>query len=160
MSACDFIDESHVVTVLVALGGWFVVHRLTAWRDRVNHKRNIRTEFLIKAFQNLANAANRPPSPSYFRDMEAAMADIQLFGSKLQIQMVESFTNEFAERNQASLDPLLGSLREDLRKELGYEPVDANVKWFRPEGSPTVARQGAPGDGPHPSVSAPPARRR
>ena len=156
MSAYDFVNESHVVTVLVALGGWFVVHRLTAWRDRVNHKRKIRTEFLIKAFQNLANAANRPPSSSYFRDMEAAVADIQLFGSKSQIQLVESFTKEFSEKNFASLNPLLNSLREDLRKELGYEPVEANVRWFRPESSPTVAQQGAPGDGPRPAGSARP----
>jgi len=77
---------------LVALVGWFAVHRLTAWRDRVNHKRKISTDFLIKAFQNLANAANREPSPQYFRDMEAAIADIQLFGSTSQIKMIETFT--------------------------------------------------------------------
>jgi hypothetical protein len=29
---------------------------------------------------------------------------------------------------------LLKSLRRDLRKELGYEPVETNVRWFRPEG--------------------------
>jgi len=86
------VNASHIVTVLVALVGWFAVHRLTAWRDRVNHKRKISTDFLIKAFQNLANAANREPSPQYFRDMEAAIADIQLFGSTSQIKMIETFT--------------------------------------------------------------------
>jgi hypothetical protein len=158
MSECTLINVSHLVTVLVALGGWFVIHRLSAWRDRINHNRKIRTEFLIKAFQNLANAANRPPTSGsqYFRDMEAAVADIQLFGSKSQIQMVESFTREFDEKKEASLDPLLNSLRADLRKELGYEPVEANVKWFRPEGSPTVAQPRAPGDGPPPAGSARP----
>jgi hypothetical protein len=145
-----FIDPPLLVTVLVALGGWFAVHRLTAWRDRVNHNRKIRTEFLIKAFQNLANAANRPPSSGsqYFRDMEAAVADIQLFGSQTQIEMVESFTTEFANKGYASMDQLLNSLRGDLRKELGYESVGANVRWFRPEGSPPVAQPGTGGTRP------------
>ncbi len=152
----DIFNASHIVTVLVALVGWFAVHRLTAWRDRVNHKRKISTDFLIKAFQNLANAANREPSPQYFRDMEAAIADIQLFGSTSQIKMIETFTKEFAEKGQASMDPLLSSLRKDLRKELGYEAVEGNVRWFRPEGSPKVAQQGAPGDGLRPAGSARP----
>jgi hypothetical protein len=138
----DFFNASHIVTVLVALVGWFAVHRLTAWRDRVNHKHKISTDFLIKAFQNLANAANREPSPQYFCDMEAAIADIQLFGLTSQIKMIEAFTKEFAEKGQASMNPLLSSLRKDLRSELGYETAEGNVRWFRPEGSPKVAQQG------------------
>ena len=141
----SYINVSHLVTVLVALVGWFVVHGLNARRDRMNHNRQLRTDFLVKAFQKLANAANRHPSinSQYFRDMEAAVADIQLFGSRSQIQMVESFTKEFDQEQQASLDPLLNSLRENLRKELRYEPVEANVRWFRPEGSPTVSQPNA-----------------
>lgn len=152
----DEINVSHLVTALVALAGWFVVHRLSAWRDRVDHNRRIRTEFLIEAFQNLANSANRPPTPSsqYFRDMESAVADIQLFGSKSQIQMVDSFTKEFEEEKAASLNPLLSSLRSELRKELGYEQIEVNVRWFRPEGGPDVSPSPAPHTG------APPAARR
>jgi len=117
----EYINVSHLVTVGVALAGWFAVHRLTAWRDRVNYKREMQTDFLVKAFQGLANAAERQPTPGaqHFRDMESAVADIQLFGSKAQIALVEKFTRDFEETKQASLDPLLNSLREDLRKELG-----------------------------------------
>jgi hypothetical protein len=155
MSDPDVINVSHLITVLVALVGWFFVHRLTAWRDRVNHNRKVRTEFLVKAFQNLANAANRPPTPGaqHFRDMESAIADIQLFGSKPQIRMVDAFTKEFEEKKQASLDPLLSSLRADLRKELGYDPVTQNVRWFRPEGGAVAAQPGAPADAPRPAGS-------
>ena len=144
----DYIDIAHLVTVGVALSGWFTVHRLTAWRDRVNHKRKMQTDFLVKAFQGLSNAANRPPTPGapHFRDMESAVADIQLFGSKSQIELVERFTREFEETKQASLDPLLSSLRKDLRKELGYEPINTNVRWFRPEGGATAAQLGGQPD--------------
>jgi len=158
MTDCSVVNVSYLITVLVALVGWFAIHRLTAWRDSVNHNRKIRTEFLVKAFQGLANAANRPPTPGaqHFRDMEVAIADIQLFGSQSQVQMVDTFTKEFEEKKQASLDPLLSSLRADLRKELGYEPINQNVRWFRPEGGVTAAQPDAPGDGPRPAGSARP----
>ncbi len=116
--------------------GWFVVHRLTAWRDRVNLNRKIRTDYLIKAYQNLANASQRPPQPEYFRLMESAIADIQLFGSKEHIQLVSLFLKEFSSANKASFDPLLNALRSDLRIDLDYEQLNGNVQWFRPEGAP------------------------
>lgn len=127
------VSISHLITVGVALGGWLVVHRFSAWRDRINHKRKMQTEFLVKAFQHLGYAANRPfaPGAAHLRDIECALTDIQLFGSKKQVQLVESFVSEVCQANSASLDPLLNSLRQDLRKELGYEQINSNVKWVR-----------------------------
>ena len=134
----DHIDVSYLVTVFVALLGWYVVHLLTAWRDRVNHRRQLRTQYLIDAYRMLANAANRPPNPNslFFRNMETAIADIQLFGTNKDIDLICTFLKDFSQNNQASLDPLLLFLRNQLRDELGYEKVFENVRWFRPDGSP------------------------
>lgn len=139
----DALNLSHLITVGVALVGWLAVHRFSAWRDRVNHKRKMQTDFLVKAFQNLANAANRQFSPgaAHLRDMESALADIQLFGTKAQVKLVMDFADEFENKKAASLDPLLNSLRQDLRKELGFDQIDGNVKWVRSEGGPTDAQQ-------------------
>jgi len=103
----------------------------------------MKTEYLISAYRRLANSANRPPmeDSQYFRDMESAIADIQLFGTKRDIELVYSFLTEFAQRGQATLDPLLLELRNRLRDELGYEEVAENVRWFRPEGSPDIDAQ-------------------
>ncbi len=133
----SIIDISSITTVLVALCGWFIVHRLTAWRDRVSHKRKISTDFLIKAYQNLANSSVRSPEAQYFRQMEEAIADIQLFGTVKQIKMIDDFLAEYQIHNKASMDQLLSSLRQDLRIELGYVQIAGNVKWFRPEGAPS-----------------------
>lgn len=132
----EYFDLSQIVTVLVALTGWLVVHRLTAWRDRANHKRQIQIEYLISAFRRLANSANRQPQENspYFRDMESAIADIQLFGDKKDVELVKNFLDEFLHSGQASMDPLLSKLRSKLRKELNYDEVTENVNWFRPEG--------------------------
>lgn len=136
----EHFNPSHIVTVLVALFGWLVIHRLTAWRDRVNHRRQIQTDYLISAFQRLANSANRPPSTSsvYFKDMESAIADIQLFGNLQDVEIVNSFLEEFSSKGQASLDQLLSTLRDKLRKELNYEALTENVRWLRVGGSPDV----------------------
>ncbi len=106
----------------------------------------MQTDFLVTAFQHLANSANRPfaPGAEHLKEMESALADIQLFGTKKQIQLVEDFAREFAQANSASLDPLLNSLRQDLRKELGYEQMSSNVKWVRFEGGVNAAQPAAP----------------
>jgi hypothetical protein len=144
----DSVDISHLITVGVALCGWLAVHRFSSWRDRINHKRKMQTDFLVTAFQHLANSANRPfaPGAEHLNDMESALADIQLFGSKKQVQLVENFATEFAKASSASLDPLLNSLRQDLRKELGYEQINSNVKWVRFEGGVTPPQHHVPGD--------------
>lgn len=144
----DCLSISNLITVGVALGGWLAVHRFSAWRDRINHKRKMQTDFLVTAFQNLANSANRPfvPGAEHLKAMESALADIQLFGTKKQIQLVENFASEFAQANSAPLDPLLNSLRQDLRKELGYEQIDSNVKWVRFEGGASAAQPGVPAE--------------
>lgn len=153
----DAVDISHLVTVGVALSGWLAVHRFSAWRDRINYKRKMQTDLLITAFQHLANSANRPfaPGADHLKDMESALADIQLFGSKKQVKLVEDFASMFAEANSASLDPLPNSLRQDLRKELGYEQIDRNVKWVRFEGGVSAAGYHVPGDLAHKAAQVP-----
>ena len=144
----DSVDISHLITVGVALCGWLAVHRFSAWRDRINHKRKMQTDFLVIAFQRLANAVHRPfaTGAEHLKDLENTLADIQLFGSKKQVQLVEDFATEFAKASSASLDPLLNSLRQDLRKELGYEQINSNVKWVRFEGGVNAAQHHVPGD--------------
>jgi hypothetical protein len=127
-----------LITTAVALTGWLTVNRLTAWRDLVNHKRKIKTDFLIKAYQDLADSSQRAPEKNspYFKMMESAVSNIQLFGDETQIRQVEAFLKEFSETGTGSLDPLLISLRSALRHELGLHKVDSNVRWFRIEGAP------------------------
>jgi len=102
----------------------------------------MQTEFLVEALKLLANSANRPfaPGAKHLKDIESAIAAIQLFGSKNQVQLVEDFASEFSQTNSASLDPLLNSLRQDLRKELGYEQINSNLKWVRFEGGVNAAQ--------------------
>jgi hypothetical protein len=76
-----------LITTVVAVVGWFSGHSLSASRDRANKHRDIRLEYLIEAYRRLENAGGRdlPSSPEQSRDLESAIADIQLFGSLAQI---------------------------------------------------------------------------
>ena len=121
---------------LIVIMGWFVAHLLAANRDLDIKHRDIRMDYLIKAYQRLANAVHREPKPNspYFRDMELTVADIQLFGNESQIKKVEIFLAEFEKKGKGSLDDLLSDLRDELRKELGLSKIEGNIRWFRPEG--------------------------
>jgi hypothetical protein len=125
-----------LITTLVVIIGWYVVHFFTAKRDQENKKREIRVQYLIEAFRLLANASQRKPEPNsqYFRDMESAVADIQLLGTESQIESLNAFLKEFASKGSGSLDDLLSDLRNDLRHELKLPEIKEKVRWFRPEG--------------------------
>jgi len=108
---------------------------------RKNHKNKIeelKLSYLIDTYKKLANASNRKPfkdSP-YFKELESAIADIQLFGTEDQINLVHNFANEFREKNAASTDNLLFDLRKKLREELNLSKIDKKIVWVRFEGSP------------------------
>lgn len=127
---------SLIAVVVVAVISWFVGDWLNASRDRANKQREIRLQYQIETYRRLALAAQRKPEPGlkYFRDMETAVADIQLFGTESQIRNVDAFLQEWKTKNKGSFDDLLMDLRNDLRKELDLSAVAGHVQWFRPEG--------------------------
>jgi hypothetical protein len=111
-----------LVTATVAVGGWFIGHALSARRDKNNKKREQRIVYLIEAYRRLATCAHRGNSLDV-ATLETAVTDIQLFGSKRQVALVQSFVSSFAKSGGASMDELLEDLRSDLRAELKLEKV-------------------------------------
>ncbi len=119
-----------LITSAVAIIGWFIVHSLSSNRDRANKRRDLRVQYLIEAWRRLENASNRSDKLRS-SDLEAAIADIQLFGSPRQIELAQKFTEDFANTRSAGLDELLEDLRQDLRKELRLETVPKSMKYLR-----------------------------
>ena len=68
--------------------------------------------------------------------MESAVADIQLFGTKSQIESLTKCLKEWEEKKQADFNDLLDKLRKELRKELELTDIKESIRWFRPEGAP------------------------
>lgn len=129
-----------LLTAGLAVYGWHIIDNLSAQRDRANKQRDMRFEYLITAYSRLADATQREPKPEskYIRDMETAMADIQLFGTDSQITDAKKFMNEFQKNGRGSMNDLLKKLRNDLRREMDFSKVEGDVQYFRPEGIPPV----------------------
>jgi hypothetical protein len=120
-----------LVTTVIAIIGWWIVHWFSMRRDRINKRRDLRVQYLIDAYRKLEYASNRPISPETAPDFEKAVADIQLFGSPRQVKLAQDFAVGMAESGSYSLDEIMIDLRQDLRKELLLPEVPAKIKYWR-----------------------------
>jgi len=121
-----------IITICLAVIGWLIAHSFTARRDLKNKQRELSTTHLINAYRILTNdVANRELTDERKEKLENILADIQLFGSKKQVEFAKNLAITVAEGNQFELNPLINSLRNDLRKELNLSKVEGNIKWLR-----------------------------
>ena len=119
-----------LITVVVAALGWFVVNHLSSKREREAKRREMIVQYLLEAWRRLENASNRNDN-SYSKSLESVIADIQLLGTKKQVELAQHFAEEFAQHREAGLDSLLNDLRSDLRKELKLEIASIRTKHLR-----------------------------
>ena len=113
------------IGAIVAILIWYLSSRDLAKKEKENKRREIRLNYLIDAYQRLESASNRPfdPKSTYSRNIESAISDIQLFGSRKQSDLAQEFSKTYADAHDASVDDLLNELRNDLRKELDLEAL-------------------------------------
>jgi len=125
-----------IVTVILAAVGWVIAHYFTDRRQASAKRRDIVTEHLVKAYRVLAYDIQQLESPlERLEKLQVVICDIQLFGSVEQIELVKDLISGLVNSGDFSLDPLINSLRGDLRKQLNLSVVSGNVKWVRPEAS-------------------------
>jgi hypothetical protein len=120
-----------IITTLVAILGWYIVHRLNIARDQVNKKRDLQIQYLIDAYRRLERASNRLKNYDNNSEIESAIADVQLFGTAHQVKLAEKFSFDIAQNSHASTDELLINLRTELRRELGLEEVNPEIVYLR-----------------------------
>lgn len=125
------------LAALVAIIGWGVVHRLSVVKDQRAKQRDMRIQFLLEAYRRLEFAADRPEAGKDEQDnFESALADIQLLGTKSQIEelmrCIDQYIDQYNSRNgNFSINPLLELLRTHLREELSLESGVPGIKIFR-----------------------------
>jgi hypothetical protein len=118
-------------SALLVVLGWLVGYFAAIRRDRLSKQRDLRTQYLLDAYRRLEGSGNRRASTTDERALESAVADIQLLGSPEQVHLARTFALEFARTRTASLDPLLESLRLDLRTELALPPLKEGITYLR-----------------------------
>lgn len=111
--------------ILGAIIGGLVVHRLTLKRKSLSTRRTQRITFLLDAYRKLIDASERESLGPQRRDnLEGALADIMLLGGQQEIDASDRFQRNFAEEKDASLVPVIKSLRKSLRNELALPEID------------------------------------
>lgn len=113
----DLIFSSSLIVL-----GWVITHYLALRKSARDKKREVTTEYLIKAWRTLESASNRSDN-SHNAKLETAIADIQLLGTQKQIELAQQFADQISRTGVGDPLELLIQLREDLRKELGLSPV-------------------------------------
>ena len=127
------MDISHISLIISAIAvasticGWFVIHFMSLKRNFANKKKEIRISYLISAFRCIEDSVQRTSNDKLLQ-LESAIADIQLFGTKKQVELSRKFAMELAHNHKADAVFLLMDLRDDLRKELNLETV-TNIQW-------------------------------
>ncbi|QIR76606.1 hypothetical protein FA592_10380 [Sulfurospirillum diekertiae] len=123
-----------IITICLAVLGWLIAHSFTAKRDLKNKQREISITHLINAYRILTNdVSHRELTDERNEKLENILADIQLFGSQEQVELAKNLAVTVAAGGQFELDPLINSLRNNLRKELNLSKVEDNVQWLRCE---------------------------
>jgi hypothetical protein len=130
------IDWSTIATIsipaLVVISGWFIGHLLNARRDLRLRKREARLKSLEAAYIRIATSSNRELTDKLKDDLEMFVAEIQLYGTPRQIELMVEIVEGFKKpNNKVSYDAILADLRNSIRRELNLEPVSGEVWWLR-----------------------------
>jgi hypothetical protein len=117
------------ISTVIAIAGWFIAYSSKVRQDAKNKRKEIRVNYLIKTWPLLESLSNRENKKN-LKNLEKVVADIQLFGSKEQIKLVQEIAEDMRQGKADTLS-LLKNLREDLRKELDLEKVPDTLKFIR-----------------------------
>lgn len=127
-----------LIGALIVVWGWRREQRREQGeqrREREKIRRENRMRFIVDAYLRLEAAANRksPLSNDYKRSVESAVADIQLRGTRTQVELAQALAIQLdlmGKGDPTSFATLLKELRDDLRSELELEQLPPDNKPF------------------------------
>jgi len=122
-----------LVTTIIATGGWYAAHHLTAIRDRDNKLIDLRIQYELGIYRRLERTVGKQITREIADEIEMALADLQVIGSVAQVQMANQYIEEFSGRrlDGISVKDILEDIRRTLRQDLWLEPVTEPVRHFR-----------------------------
>jgi len=128
------LNWSIIISSLVAIIGWGIGYYITNDQIQKAKQKEVITGYLVEAYRKIEDVCARDSlTNEQKRNVEKAVADIQLFGTSNQIKLTKEFTEEMNKNSFSDPRKLLIILRNDLRIELGIEPasIDFNdiIHW-------------------------------
>lgn len=126
VSLLQIIVPASVALIVVAL-----THLFTSHRDIESKRREQRISYLINVYRAFSKANHHPRLYEIGRELEQAVADIQLFGTPKQVHLAQQFATELGTIQTADTNALLLDLRDSLRSELKAAPLSDRLVWLR-----------------------------
>ena len=133
-----------VAVVLLALRV-FVMQRVQTQRQRENRQETERLKSLVAAYRALAGSFSPAAAGGDHGQLEEALADIVLFGSLPQVELAAGCARALLAGERVETQPLVESLRADLRVQLGLDPIPDSLS-LPPSGPSRTVRGGRDGD--------------
>jgi hypothetical protein len=135
VNECIFqcVNWEVVIGSLIVVIGWFSSHHFSLKRDAKNKRKDLVLNFLINSYRTLTNDISDRDLNHYERQykFESLISDLQLFGSKKQVELARTIAVEKRTQSNSNLDLLINDLKDSLRKELNLENTDGNVENIR-----------------------------
>jgi hypothetical protein len=119
-----------LITSSIIIFGWFIVNLLSSRRDRVNKRLDLKAKYLIEAWYKLDELA-ATEADEVSPDFNKIIANIQLFGSKRQILLINKVIEDISQKQGADLRELMMELRQEIRKDLNMEFIPENVEFIK-----------------------------
>jgi hypothetical protein len=111
-------------TVFAAILAAYLGHYLSVRRDRQYRRDERQTEYLIDTWRRLVDASFDPlMKKSDVRKLNAALSDVQLFGTAEQANLAARIVEEASTSKGASGNELVELMRDDLRKMLNLDAL-------------------------------------
>lgn len=117
---------------LIALILAFISHQFAVSRKLNEQRKEKRIEYLTGSFNSLMHFSNNPNKAEADISLRNAVIQIQFQGNPSQVNMMKRLLENLGKNKSADFGPLIDSIRDELRKELGLEKVGAGVYWFHP----------------------------
>lgn len=134
---------SLVIAVVLLAIRVFVMQRVQQKRQRENRQETERLKSLVAAYRSLAGSFT-PARQDHTPQLEETLADLILFGSIAQVELAVACANGLKNDEYVDFQPLIKSLRADLRTQLGLEQIPSNL--VMPASGPARLPRSARGD--------------
>ena len=118
-----------LVTMVISLIGWVIVHRFTSRRDLENKKREIKIDLSIRAYESISLWMSEPDGGEPLKDLINTLILIQCFGSETQVENAKKVLRSIPENSNRvdGLGDLVSSLRDDFRTDIELPTLKGNV---------------------------------
>lgn len=130
LSSVEFwkIALPSIIAIVLAV----ISHQFAISRQLAEQRRKQRIEYLISSFTALMMYSNNQDKRVASEKLREASISIQFLGTSGQVEMMRTILAGLGAGETVNLDPLIFSLRDDIRRELGIEQVSGPVYWTHP----------------------------